>query len=88
MNEQPRGAWALLRARKGGLWVVDGGSVKGLAWFFEGATFEQELLYANPKKCRFVWCPEGVRLGVTVGLSRDGARVIWPKEKRRGENHG
>jgi hypothetical protein len=39
-------------------------------------------------KWRFLWCPQGVRVGVVVTLSEDGKRVIWPKGLAPSEHAG
>lgn len=69
----------MLFARPDGTWNVDGGCMTGIDFFLEGATKAQLRRYTDPSKCRFVWCPEGVRVGAVVTLSDDGKRVIWPE---------
>jgi hypothetical protein len=71
--------WAMLTAKKGGEWKVEGG-VMGedrLSFFFDGATTKQILRMIDPKKTRFILCLCRVRLGVTVKLAEDGS-IIWP----------
>lgn len=76
------GAWAMLFATRGGKWRVDGGCVSGTDFFFVGATRVQRQRMTDSARCRFVWCPEGVRIGAVVTLSDDGKRVIWPEVTR------
>lgn len=73
-------AWAMLTAKKGGVWKVDGGAVgeNNLSFFFKDATTKQLLRMLDPSKTRFVWCPMGVRIGVLVQLSEDGKTITWP----------
>lgn len=70
----------MLFAAPGGTWKVDGGCMSGVDFFLDGATKAQLRRMADPSKCRFVFCPEGVRVGATVTLSEDGKSVIWPPE--------
>ena len=82
LRNRKAGAWAMLFALPGGKWKVDGGCTSGVAFFLEGATKAQLQRYTDPSKCRFVWCPEGVRVGAIVTLSVNGKAVTWPQEEK------
>jgi hypothetical protein len=69
----------MLKKSHGNTWSVSGGSIRR-EFFFEQATPRTCAEYCDPKRWRLIWCPEGVRIGVTVRVSSDGSKVIWPVE--------
>lgn len=73
------GAWAALKSLPDGKWKVDGAAIDR-DFFFKKINARQASAYADPTRWRFVFCPEGVRIGTIVTIEGDLAnpRVVWP----------
>jgi len=83
MAASPPGAWALLKRGKGATWRVTGGAMDPM-FFFKTATPKELAEMVNGGRYRLVFCPCGVRVGVTVALrARPQPRgavleIVWP----------